>query len=94
MGRGGFVSVEVFFVISGFLITTIIDAQRDQGRRCILEFYAKRFRRLFSSLLIAMAFTVAAGWKVLLPDEYLTLGRPLKAGLVFYENFPLRREAD
>lgn len=89
---GGFVGVDVFFVISGFLITSIIEAQHRSGTWSIVAFYGARIRRLFPSLLIVFMASLAGGWKVLLPDEYVSLGRHLKAGLGFYENLLLRRE--
>src|ERR1700748_3225116 len=71
---GGFVGVDVFFVISGFLITTIIAESLWNGKFSFLDFYARRIRRIFPSLAIVLAACIAFGWRVLFADEYRLLG--------------------
>jgi peptidoglycan/LPS O-acetylase OafA/YrhL len=64
---GGFLGVDVFFVISGFLITQLIGTQLEQGRFTLREFYLRRARRLLPALLATVALTLAAGCALLGP---------------------------
>lgn len=90
---GGFVGVDVFFVISGFLITSIIHAEMVGGRFNILTFYAKRARRIFPALVTVMLAVLVAGWFLLLPDEYAEVGKHVAAGSGFISNLVLLGEA-
>src|SRR4051794_24263501 len=65
--KGGFVGVDIFFVISGYLITGIIDREIDQGMFSFSAFYARRIRRLFPALFVMLAVTLLAGTVILLP---------------------------
>ncbi len=67
---GGFVGVDVFFVISGFLITRLIINQVDKGTFSFSTFYIRRVRRLFPTLLVVVASTLIAGL-IIFPPEYL-----------------------
>lgn len=91
--RGGFVGVDVFFVISGFLITTIIVDARFSGTFSLIDFYARRIRRLFPALIVVLLATFALGWFYLLPNEFKALGKHLTAGAVYVINVALKREA-
>ena len=82
---GGFVGVDVFFVISGYLITTIILGELEKGTFSLLNFYERRFRRILPALYLVMAVTLAVGWFTLLPDEYKNLGQSVVA-TTFYAN--------
>jgi peptidoglycan/LPS O-acetylase OafA/YrhL len=90
---GGFVGVDIFFVISGFLITSIILEQIREGTFTIGRFYARRIRRIFPALVVILLFCIAFGWMVLLPQEYRQLGKHIAAGAGFSSNFVLWREA-
>lgn len=90
---GGFAGVDVFFVVSGFLITGLILSDLGQGRFSIAGFYARRIRRIFPALILVLAAAGVAGWFVLLPDEYRQLGKHVAAGAGFVSNFVLWREA-
>jgi peptidoglycan/LPS O-acetylase OafA/YrhL len=90
---GGFVGVDVFFVISGFLITGIIVTAASEGRFDFRDFYARRVRRLFPSLATVIAAVLVAGWFSLLPDEYAQFGKHSLAGTAFVSNFALLRES-
>ena len=59
--RGGFVGVDVFFVISGYLITSLLFLEAQQGRVSLAAFYARRVRRLFPAMLVVVAATVGKG---------------------------------
>lgn len=66
---GGFIGVDVFFVISGYLITTIIlKGLRNESFK-FLDFYSRRVRRIFPALVFVLAATITFGWFALLPDE-------------------------
>jgi peptidoglycan/LPS O-acetylase OafA/YrhL len=76
---GGFVGVDIFFVISGFLISGLIYKDLSQGTFSLLEFYARRARRIFPALIAVLISCLAAGWLVLLPDEFSSLGKQVGA---------------
>jgi peptidoglycan/LPS O-acetylase OafA/YrhL len=90
---GGFIGVDIFFVISGYLITSIIVSELEQGRFSILGFYARRIRRIFPALLLVLGATLGFGWAVLLPAEFRQLGRHIAAGGSFASNLLLWNEA-
>ncbi|HLZ03205.1 MAG TPA: acyltransferase family protein [Bradyrhizobium sp.] len=91
---GGFVGVDVFFVISGYLITSIIVSDLDDGRFSFATFYTRRIRRLFPALLVVLAACLVAGWFLLLPDEYQQLGKHVAGGAAFIANFIFWKEAN
>jgi len=76
----GLVGVDIFFVISGFLITSIILGDLDRERFSFRSFYARRIRRIFPALIVVMVACLVAGWLLLLPDEYSLLGKHIAAG--------------
>ena len=90
---GGFAGVDVFFVISGYLITGIILEDLARGRFTYRNFYWRRIRRIFPALVLVLAACLALGWLVLLPDEYAQLGKHVAAGAGFVSNIALWREA-
>ncbi len=83
---GGFVGVDVFFVISGFLISTIIFENLGNDRFSYVEFYARRIKRIFPALLLVLISTMAFGWYVLFPDEFVQLGKHVAGGAGFASN--------
>ena len=91
--RGGFIGVDVFFVISGYLISTIIFDNLDRGTFSFSEFYARRIKRIFPALLLVLIACFAFGWFALLPDEYKQLGKHIAGGAGFVSNFVLWNEA-
>ena len=91
--RGGFLGVDVFFVISGFLISTIIFKSLENDSFSFLEFYAHRIRRIFPGLILVIAFCLVVGWHALLPTEFALLGKHIVASTIFIENFRLKQEA-
>lgn len=90
---GGFIGVDVFFVISGYLITSILIKEHDQGLWRITRFYARRILRIFPALLLVLLVCVYAGWHVLLADEYKQLGKHVAAGAGFVANWAFWFEA-
>ena len=83
---GGFVGVDVFFVISGFLISNILFANFEQQRFSYADFYSRRIRRIFPALAVVLAASLVAGGFLLLPGEYAELGRYAAAGAGFVSN--------
>ena len=84
--RGGFSGVDIFFVISGFLITSIILDEVSVDRFTVLSFYQRRIRRIFPALLTVLLACLAAGWFLLNADEYSALGKHIAAGAFFVAN--------
>jgi len=91
--RGGFVGVDVFFVISGFLISSIIFGNLERGSFSFLEFYSRRVNRIFPALLLMLSATWAFGWFSLMIDEYSQLGKHIAGGSAFVSNFVLLGES-
>jgi peptidoglycan/LPS O-acetylase OafA/YrhL len=89
---GGFIGVDIFFVISGFLISSILFSNLEQGKFSIIGFYNRRIRRIFPSLITVMLTSLVFGWFVLLADEYLQLGKHVVGGAGFISNFVLWNE--
>ena len=89
---GGFIGVDVFFVISGFLISGIILRSLEAGAFGYASFYARRIKRIFPALAIVLAFSLAAGWTFLFSDEWKALGKHVFAGAAFLSNIALMRE--
>jgi peptidoglycan/LPS O-acetylase OafA/YrhL len=90
---GGFVGVDIFFVISGFLISGILFAQSEQGNVSIRGFYARRIRRIFPALILVLATTLALGWWMLPSDELSRLGGDVAASAGFVSNIRLWHES-
>ena len=90
---GGFIGVDVFFVISGYLITGIIRDQKAKGTFSLAHFYERRIRRIFPALFVVLAFTYVCGWLLLLPAEFAQLGTNLVAGAAFLANISLWHQA-
>src|SRR5512144_2607408 len=83
---GGFVGVDVFFVISGFLITQLLLHELTAGRYSIVEFYERRIRRIFPALFTMLAVITAAATVLLLPDDLAAFGRRAVATSLFWSN--------
>lgn len=89
----GFIGVDIFFVISGYLITGIVLRGTARGDFALLTFYRRRIQRLFPALLPVLLFCLAAGYVALLPFEYASLGRQAAASAVFIPNLLFWTEA-
>lgn len=84
---GGFVGVDVFFVISGYLITTIIVSEMEQGTFSLVRFYERRARRIIPALFFMLLISGVAAWFWLLPNEMRTFSQGLVATSLFSSNF-------
>lgn len=91
--KGGFIGVDIFFVISGFLISTIIFENLERGSFSFTEFYSRRIRRIFPALILVIVATLAFGWLVLTSEELNQLGKHVAAGAGFISNIILWGEA-
>lgn len=89
---GGFVGVDVFFVISGYLITTILYNEISDGTFSILNFYDRRVRRLLPALFFVCLFCCIFAWLWMLPDEFLRFGRSLIAVNIYASNILFWKE--
>ncbi|MCL3881745.1 acyltransferase family protein [Marivita sp. GX14005] len=83
---GGFVGVDIFFVISGFLITSIIHREIAAGTFSIRRFYERRARRILPALTVVMAATLALGYWLLMPSEYEDTARAAISASLFVSN--------
>lgn len=90
---GGFVGVDVFFVISGFLITSILLGELDAGTFRLLNFYERRARRLLPALFVVLAASLAAAWFLLLPTDFAGFSKSLASVGLFSSNWVFWRES-
>lgn len=88
---GGFTGADIFFVISGYLITGIILRDHAGGSFRLLAFYERRTRRILPALLVVLSGGLAVGWRLLGPPEYAALGQDTAASALFYQNLHLWR---
>lgn len=84
--RGGFIGVDIFFVISGFLISNIIFSALQKGIFSFGEFYSRRIRRIFPALILVIGASYVAGWFVLAQYDYGALGKDVVAAALFVSN--------
>jgi peptidoglycan/LPS O-acetylase OafA/YrhL len=90
---GGFAGVDIFFVISGFLISRIILAQCAAGRSSLPMFYARRAKRILPALLVVVSFVWIVGWFMAAPTQFRDIGGGLLGNSYFTVNFWLLRLA-
>src|SRR6056297_1353352 len=75
--EGGYIGVDIFFVISGYLITSILIADIDAGRFSLLTFYERRARRILPALFLVMGLCVPFAWVWMLPDAFQDFARSM-----------------
>lgn len=83
---GGYVGVDIFFVISGFLITGIIARDMDEGRFSIVDFYDRRFRRILPAFFVMMMAVLGAATWIYLPSDFEGVPRSAVAASLFASN--------
>jgi len=83
---GGYIGVDIFFVISGYLITPIIINQFTKSNYNIIEFYIRRIRRIFPALIIINFSTIFIAGYIYLPREYIELSKSLISSGLFFSN--------
>jgi peptidoglycan/LPS O-acetylase OafA/YrhL len=89
---GGFVGVDIFFVISGYLITTIILSEKEQGLFSLANFYERRARRILPALFFVMLISLPVAWLWLLPSDMKDFSQSLVAVSSFSSNILFWRE--
>jgi peptidoglycan/LPS O-acetylase OafA/YrhL len=91
--QGGYVGVDVFFVISGYLITGLILQDMEQGKFSLRAFWERRIRRIMPPLVAMLLVTLAAGWLLLLAEDFKELGQSAVAQALLLSNVFLWRES-
>ena len=90
---GGFVGVDIFFVISGFLMTGIIFSKIETNKFSFIDFYLARAKRIIPALAVLCLVLVVCGWFFLIPGDFRTLGKHAASSISFLSNFIFWREA-
>ncbi|QFR33595.1 acyltransferase family protein [Ancylobacter sp. TS-1] len=90
---GGFVGVDVFFVISGYLITIILLTEIEKGEFSIARFYERRARRILPALFLVMAACIPFAWLWMMPDQLKAFGQSVAAVVFFVSNFLFWQES-
>lgn len=91
---GGFVGVDVFFVISGYLITSIILREKENGSFSLKNFYERRARRILPALFCVILFTLPFAWFLMLPGQLKSFAMSIAAVSVFASNVLFWRESN
>jgi peptidoglycan/LPS O-acetylase OafA/YrhL len=91
---GGFLGVDIFFLISGFLITGIIAREAAGGRFSIARFYERRARRILPALITVLLACLPVAWMWMMPEEFAGFGRSLVATNTFLSNYFFRADVD
>ncbi len=89
---GGFYGVDIFFVISGYLISGIIFRGLDKDSFSFCDFYIKRIKRIIPNLVAVLIFVAVVGWFITSAGEYKNIGANISHSALFYQNFGLMRE--
>ncbi len=91
---GGFIGVDVFFVISGYLITSLILKDAQNGTFTLSNFWQRRIRRIVPAAVVLVLFTLVVGWFILLPDDFVGLGNSALSQTFFAANIYFWRTLD
>ena len=83
--KGGFLGVDIFFVISGFLITSIILKENEHNNFSLSNFYQRRFRRIIPALVTVLSISLIFGLLILLPDQLIELTKSLTSSFFLYQ---------
>src|SRR5690606_5663732 len=89
----GFLGVDVFFVISGYLMASILFAGLSAGTLSLRSFYAARMKRIYPALMLVCVACLAAGWFLLMPRDYMQLGSHVRESILFTSNYRYLSEA-
>lgn len=83
---GGFIGVDIFFVMSGYLISTILFESLNNKKFSFFDFYLRRAKRIFPSLIVILIFCYVVGWYILFPIEFKGLSKHILGGSIFLSN--------
>ena len=83
---GGYIGVDIFFVISGYLITTLIAQELEKGSFSLLSFYERRARRILPALFVMIAATIPVAWFIMLPGDMKNYSQSLVGVSIFSSN--------
>lgn len=92
--KGTYVMIDLFFVISGYLITSLIIKEKSQGSFSLIGFYERRARRLLPALFTMMVLSIPFAWFLLFPEDFIQFSKSLMTVPVFSSNFLFWSEAD
>jgi peptidoglycan/LPS O-acetylase OafA/YrhL len=92
--KGGYIGVDIFFIISGFLITSIITQEIEKGTFTITNFYEKRARRILPALTLILFLSAVASWFFLPPHEFINFTKSLFYVILFISNIFFWRDGD
>jgi hypothetical protein len=90
---GGFVGVDIFFVISGYLISSILYSNLANQQFSLLDFYSRRIRRIFPALITIFIASFVMAWYFFYADEFINLGRHMISSAAFIQNWMLASES-
>ena len=90
--KGGFIGVDIFFIISGFLITNFILERLNKGEFIVYEFYLRRIYRIFPALIIVITFSIIFGYLILNSKDFSNLGKNIFSTVIFLQNYFLISE--
>ncbi len=90
---GGFIGVDIFFVISGYLISGILREQLQEDRFSLLAFYSRRITRIFPALILVLLTCFVYGWFSMLATDFKQLGKHIAGGAAFISNIQMLNEA-
>ena len=94
LAPGGFVGVDVFFVISGYLMTMIITEGDKEGKFSIVSFYRRRLERIAPALILVVLVVIGFGWFFVSPHEYQSLSKHAISSLGFFSNIIFANEVN
>ena len=89
LAPNGFIGVDIFFVISGYLITSILLTQLQTNQFSLREFYIRRANRIFPALILVLIACICFGWMAMFASEFKLLGRSIASGAGFVANINL-----
>ncbi len=90
---GGYVGVDVFFVVSGYLITRLIYGEINRGTFSVISFWERRIRRIVPAMSVVLLATFVASWMLLLPDHFETFARSAMAQVGLVANIFFRKQS-
>ncbi|WP_161597767.1 acyltransferase family protein [Fluviispira multicolorata] len=91
--KGGFIGVDIFFVISGYLISSIILNDLKHNKFSFSGFYERRIKRIFPALILVVSLTVFLGWILLVQEDFMRLAKHVVGSSLFLSNFLLLKES-